>query len=350
LTKTSRKPPVIRSTAEFAAYVGLSRSTVSRVLNGQSGLRAKNIQRVRAALEETGFTLNAHALHLRGKRSTVIGVCMENFLTPTAVMKVSLLQQQLRERGLTALIEVLEPQASRKTLQHFLSLRVGAIVFIGHFESEDLAERIDDLNRHGIPHLVIDAVGVDRANTISLDRVKAMAEVTTHLLKLGHRQFGLLGISGAFQTVNDRVRGIHQALRRHGLDPAKCVHSRDHLHTRKNHFEFGSQLGQSFCQLPHMPTAFMAVNDDTAVGALLEFQATGLRVPDDLSIVGFNNQNICLMTRPQLSSVDQQIERTVDVAVSTLLEQLGEPVRRQKMTRQIEPLFVVRGSTGPAKR
>jgi len=92
------------------------------------------------------------------------------------------------------------------------------------------------------------------------------------------------------------------------------------------------------------------VNDDTAIGALLEFQAAGFRIPQDLSIVGFNNQNICLMTRPKLSSVDQQIENTIDTAVATLLQQIGRPVSRRFITRLIAPLVVNRGSTGPAKK
>lgn len=348
MSKSPAKPAAIRSTAEFARYVGLSRSTISRALNGHNDLRQKSLEKIQAAIRETGFTPNAHALHLRGRRSAMVGVCMENFLTPTAVSKVSLLQQRLRDRGLVALIEVMEPSASQKTLEHFRSLRVEAVVFIGHFAPADLAARIDELDRHGTPHLVIDAPAVRRANTVSLDREGAMVAVTKRLLDLGHRRIGLLGISGDFQTVTDRLAGIRRAVTERGLDPTSTIQSFDSLHTRRDHFEYGSVLAQDFLRAPKRPTAYIAVNDDTAIGALLEFQAAGLSVPRDLSIVGFNNQNICLMTRPALSSVDQQIEKTADVAVDLLQKQISRPFSTRPQRRLIAAALVERGSTGPA--
>lgn len=334
--------------ADFARYVGLSRSTVSRALNEHTDLRRSTVERVKLALRETGFTPNAHARHLRGHRSAMIGVCMENFLTPTAVSKVSVLQQQLRARGFVALIEVLEPGHSEKSLAHFRSLQVEAVVFIGHFDPAELDQRIDELNRHGTPHLVIDAVATGHANTVSLDRTAAMTEVIDRLYELGHRRFGLLGISGGFQTVTDRLAGLARAVRAHGLDPAQCLTSFDERHVRTDHFSYGAILAQEFLRAPHRPTAFIAVNDDTAVGALLEFQAAGLRVPGDLSIVGFNNQNICLMTRPALSSVDQQIEQTAAVAVELISDQISRPLPAHPVHRLIPPALVLRGSTGPA--
>ena len=131
-------PPVIRSTADFARYVGLARTTVSRVLNGQPGLRPKTVAAVQRAIEETGFTPNAYALHLKGKRTATIGICMENLLTPPAVLKVAALQHRLREHHYASLIEVLEPGGSRKVIRHFLSLRVDAVVFIGHLSRRKL--------------------------------------------------------------------------------------------------------------------------------------------------------------------------------------------------------------------
>ena len=347
--KSAEKPLAIRSTADFARYVGLSRSTVSRALNGHGDLRQQSMERIQAALKETGFTPNAHALHLRGRQSAMIGVCMENFLTPTAVSKVSLLQQRLRDRGLVALIEVLEPGASHKTLQHFRSLRVEAVVFIGHFDATELGERIAELDRLGTPHLVIDSVSVKRANTVSLDRTGAMMQVTSRLLAIGHRRIGLLGLSGPYQTVTDRLIGIRKILEENGLSPDDCLVSYDERHTRRDHFEYGSLIAQEFVREPNRPTAYIAVNDETAVGALLELQAAGLRIPDDASIIGFNNQNICLMTRPALSSVDQQIAKTAEVAVELIGSQISRPFTNRIVRRLVAPEIVWRGSTGPAR-
>lgn len=350
VSRVQQPPAVIRSTAEFARFVGLSRSAVSRVINGQPGLRQATIDRVRRAMQETGFTPNAHAVHLRGKPSSLIGVCVENLLTPSGVSKLSELQGLLAARGYTALIEVDRPGSDHKIVQHFLSLRVQAVVFIGHFDSALLGEGIANLRRHGVAHLVVDHSGCADAATVTLDRGAAMEQVVAHLHGLGHRRFGLLGVSGAFQTVTDRLDGLRAALARRKLDFDVCVQSCDAAHVRKEHFAYGRTLARDFAPRRDRPTAFIAVNDETAVGALLEFQALGLRVPEDVSIVGFNNQNICEMTAPSVTSIDQQIEQTMRKATDLIVEAVQRGAPRRPKLQMIAPLLVVRGSTGRAPR
>lgn len=340
--------PVIRSTAEFARYVGLARTTVSRVLNGQPGLRAGTITRVQQAIERTGFTPNAHALHLRGKRTATIGFCMENLLTPTAVLKAAGLQHRFRERGYASLIEILEPGGSRRVIRHFLSLRVDAVIFIGHFVDEEIALRVRELRTNATPHLVIDQLGIAGADTVALDRARGMRELVSHLLTLGHRTFGLLGISGTIRAVRDRLAGIEAALLARGLTFAGATRSLDSLHARDNDFEYGRALALGFAEERDRPTAFVALNDEIAIGALHAFQEAGLRVPQDISVAGFNNQDICLMPTPRLTSVDQQIQQTVETAANLLLAQIDRAPARSPLVHMIEPLLVARESTGPA--
>ena len=349
----SPHPPAkpIRSTAEFARYVGLSRSTVSRILNGHSGLRPENIRRVEAAIEDTGFTPNAHALHLRGKATGMVGVCMETLLTPTSVKKVCVLQQLLRERGYAEVIEVMTPRVElRAIVQHLLSLRVEAIVFVGFFDPVQLEARLRDLHKAGVPHVIIDNPGIPGGNVVTLDRAKALGQVVNHLLDLGHRHFGLLGISGDFPVIKDRLNGIRLALAARGMDPDACTVSLDNRFASSDHFEHGTRLARGFMELPKRPTAYIAVDDETAVGALLEFQARGLKIPRDCSIVGFNNQPICLMTRPLMATIDQQVENLAHAAADVVERLLSSGRKSEQVTRIIDHLFIPRESTGPAPR
>lgn len=339
---------VIRSTAEFARYVGLARTTVSRVLNGQPGLKASTVDKVRKAMEETGFTPNAYAMHLKGKRTSAVGICMENLLTAPAVMKLAALQRRLKERAHTSLIEVLQPGSSREVIRHFLSMRVDAVVFIGHFVEEEIASRLHELATHGTPHLVIDQIGIPGADTVALDRKLGMKQLVEHLLGLGHVSFGLLGITGPFRSLRDRRAGIEAALAEKGLKFEEATLSLDHLHVRKNDFEYGRALARSFVQEKRMPTAYLALNDEIAIGALHGFQAEGIKVPEEVSVAGFNNQEICLMPTPALTSVDQQVEATVDAAADLLLSQVGRPTRGQPHVHLISPVLVARDSTGKA--
>jgi DNA-binding LacI/PurR family transcriptional regulator len=340
---------VIRSTAEFARHVGLARTTVSRVLNGHPGLKQKTIDRVQRALAETGFTPNAHALHLKGKRTSMIGICMEDLATPPAVRKLATLQRVLKSRGFSSLIEVFTPGTGREVVRHFLSLRVEAVVFIGHFHREEIEARISELNSHGTPHLVIDHFGLQGANTVSLDRAAGMAAVVNHLLDLGHRSFGLLGVTKGPVSRIDRMSGIQAALRARGFDFGTCVVSLDHLHERRQDFDYGRRLAASFLAQPVRPTAFLGYNDEIAIGALRGFQEGGCKVPRDASLTGFNNQDICQMTWPTLTTVDQSIDTTIATAAEVVLAQLNQPPRAKPIVKLIEPKLIVGESTGLAK-
>ena len=345
----AKSSAAIRSTADFARYVGLARTTVSRVLNGQPGLKQKTIDQVQRALSETGFTPNAHALHLKGKRTSMVGICVEDLLTPPAVRKLAALQKLLRERGLSSLIEVFAPGSGREVVRHFLSMRVEAVVFIGHFHREEIEARIAELIAHGTPHLVIDHFGLKNAHTVSLDRAKAMEDVVKHLLDFGHRTFGLMGIARAPSSRFDRMTGIHAALKARGLDFDTCTVSLDHLHERRNDFEYGRRLAGSFAQQAHRPTALLALNDEIAVGALRGLHELGLRVPRDFSVAGFNNQDVAAMTSPTLTTVEQNITTTIATAAELLLGQLDAPMKARPMIKLIAPELIVRESTGPAR-
>lgn len=349
---TSTQPkniPQIRSSTEFARYVGLARTTVSRVLNGQPGLKKKTIDRVQRAIEETGFVPNAYALHLKGKRPASIGICMETLFTPPITRKLALLQRRLRDHNFASFIEVYESNGSRNVVRHFLSMRVDAVAFIGHFDEELLSRHLAELKANATPHVVIDHIGIKGANTVALDRAQGMGAVIEHLVALRHRTFGLLGFSGTVRSVRDRVRGIRERLEAHDLNFDQCTFSWDSAHPRQNDFEFGRLLAKTFIEQGRPATALVALNDEIAAGAMRGLQEAGLRVPQDVSVSGFNNQDICLMTTPELTSVDQRIEQTIDAAAEMVLSQVGKPLRVRPAVHMVDPMLVARGSTGPAR-
>jgi DNA-binding LacI/PurR family transcriptional regulator len=196
----------------------------------------------------------------------------------------------------------------------------------------------------------MDQVGIDDANTIALDRAKGMGELVRHLTGLGHTQFGLLALSGSYRSIRDRVSGVETALAAKGLTLAEHTRSLDHLHVRTNDFDYGRLLATSFAAEKKIPTAMIALNDEIAIGAMRGLQEAGLKVPHDVSVGGFNNQEICLMPTPRLTSVDQQIGKTIELAADLLLSQIGQPPRKRPTVKMVDPLLVVRESTGPARR
>jgi DNA-binding LacI/PurR family transcriptional regulator len=223
------------------------------------------------------------------------------------------------------------------------------VIFIGHFAPAELTQRVAELRRRKIAHVLIDQANVVGANSVSFDRAGAMHLVMNHLLDLGHRSFGLLGMDHPEQQTRDRLRGITEALAARGLDPATHTRSFDQAAPRDNDFTFGRELARAFARLEKPPTALVGVNDEVAIGAMLALEELGLSVPGDISVTGFNNQEICLMTSPHVTSVDQQIEPTVEIALGLLDEQLKHPSDQPKV-RMIEPTMIVRQSSGLAPR
>jgi DNA-binding LacI/PurR family transcriptional regulator len=229
-------------------------------------------------------------------------------------------------------------------------MRVEAVVFIGHFDPPELEARIRELIAHKVPHLVIDHHGIQYANTVTLDRAEAMRGLMEHLLALGHRSFGLLGIPRDAASPLERIHGIRAALAARGLDPAVCTRSFDAQCVRAQDFEYGRALARQFLELRLPPTAFVALNDEIAIGAMRALQDAGLAVPRDASVTGFNNQEVCTMLAPALTTVDQEISATIKTAMQVLTAHLRNGPPARPVLRTIKPALIIRESTGSAAR
>jgi DNA-binding LacI/PurR family transcriptional regulator len=216
----SEKPKgKITSTAAFARYVGLARTTVSRVLNNQPGLRQETIERVHRAMEEVGFSPNPYAVFLQTGRTGTVGVCLRYMDSPATHEKIFTLQQELRERGYTALIEMTREDfgETERIIRHFMLMRAEGIIFLGGFEPDQIEAAAGLVRPQAVPLVMADQFEYGGHDTVTLNRAGAMEELVMHLHAGGHRQFGLLGIRLNFLFNDSRVRGIQRGLERCGL-------------------------------------------------------------------------------------------------------------------------------------
>lgn len=343
--------PKITSTAAFARYVGLARTTVSRVLNNQPGLRAETVARVRRAMEEVGFSPNPYAVFLlRGKTGTV-GICLRHMDSPAIHEKVFILQRLLRERGYTALIELTwdDRHETERVTRHFMLMRVEAVVFLGGYEQEHIKAAARLLSPQDTPALLADQVEYSGFNMVTLNRSRAMEELVVHLHGLGHRMFGLLGIRLNFLFNQSRILGIKRGLERCGLsfDTAVEIVPLDPHGSRS--YDYGRKLAEAFLARGMPATAFLGLNDEVAIGAMWRFQEAGLRVPADLSITGFNHQEISQHVTPRLTTIDQQIEVVMAAVADQVLDLIANPGKRLRK-RVIEAKLILADSVGPAPK
>jgi DNA-binding LacI/PurR family transcriptional regulator len=342
-TSTKTKPAKVGSTLSLARYLGLSEWTVSRAINGHPEVKAATRERILKAMEEVGFRPNPVARGLSGKAMGIVGVCFGNAHSGVMIDKITLLDQFLRQHDLRGILSISsQDEASElRILADFLHLRVDAIVLIQSVLATAQIQKLLD----GALCVHVDPANQDILPRVSLDRDKAMHLIVDHLFELGHRSIGALG----FSALNVwRWKGLVEALIEHGLSPERNLQAFELEDRGSESYAEGKELVRRALAAKKRPTAFIAVNDRVAAGAMQELRDQGLRVPEDFSVVGFDNLTVGRHLRPTLTTIDQQPQLLITQAGELLLEQLGKssgPSLGKCIT--VEPRLIIRESTGP---
>jgi DNA-binding LacI/PurR family transcriptional regulator len=212
------------------------------------------------------------------------------------------------------------------------------------------------LFRHQLKKVLKDqrCVHIDPADqsllpSVSFDRSQAIQLAVNHLYELGHRHFGTFGFSRNNNAA--RWQGIVESLSVRGIDPERNVQVFVLDDLGSESYGEGIRLVELFLSAKKRPTALIAVNDRVAFGAIQGFRDAGVRIPEDVSMVGFGNLSMSRYLRPTLTTIDLQPQLLIQKAGNLLLKQLRESGPPEEESRlSVEPLLIVRESTGPAQR
>lgn len=339
----------VEGTAGLARHLGISRWTVSRVLNGHKGVGEGTRRRVEAAVKELGFEPNRLARGLRGVPSGVVGVSFPHLQAMVLAQKSQLLQEALKTGGYRAIFEMPEgdPEVEAEVVRHFLSIKVDGIVLIGSI-LEAGAPVFEEAEARGVPIVAVDPRHALPIPRVSLDRGKAMAIKLRHLHELGHRRIGILGFGSDDMYEGIRRRGLKRAAERLGFDFAEDIRFFDEAGHHQQSYAFGALLAEKVMEAGEAgPTALFCLNDRIAVGALRALQQAGKEVPGAYSVIGLDNLPETAWTSPPLTTVDQNISTLMAKA----REALWTDTNGGKATHhKVEPILIVRGSTGRARK
>lgn len=339
----------VGTTAALARHLGLSRWTVSRVLNGHPGVLPETVERVNKAMEEVGFQPNTLARGLRGGRTGIVGVCFQELESPILARKVSHLQQALRELGYHALIELTngDRELERIALRNFLSMQAEGIVLIG----SQLMENDDALTacqKQGKPLIWVDPESKISGEQLSIDRPYSMRLVLEHLHGLGHRRFAVLGIDPGNPYGAFRWPAFERHCKRLKIDIQKNAQQFYRRGQIEHDYNYGRELAEEMLAgEQQLPTAIIALNDRVAIGAMNRLREAGVQTPRDVSIVGYDNLEIGGHIQPTLTTIDQCAERLMRQAAKRLVELLGDgpPPEQKPSGKLIKPKLIVRQST-----
>lgn len=324
----------------IAAEAGVSLATVSKVINGRSDVAASTRQRVeRLLLERRYVPVGAR----RATSTGLIDVIFTALDSPWAVEILRGVTEAMGERGGSAVVSTM-PDEDDGTWPHRLIVagRAGFIVV-----TSDLTDRQRiELERSGLPIVVVDPAGAppsDLASVGATNWAGGMA-ATEHLIGLGHRRIGAIGGRPGMLCSRARLDGYRAALDQHGLaTDADLVRDGAFSH------DAGYLAAISLLDLPDPPTAIFAGSDQQAFGVLEAARVRGLRVPDDLSVVGFDDLPVARWASPPLTTIRQPLAEMGRMAAHIVMQQVlgGHP----SATRvQLSTELVVRESTAPPPR
>lgn len=324
---------------DLAALTGVSIATVSRVLNDQGNVAPQTRDLVRRAMEQLGE--RAPSARTPRPRDGAVFVRCPYVLTDYFGIILSSIAETLESHGRHIMLNAGE-STQRANILPNLSERPGissAILILPPEESAQLAA----LRRRGLPFVVVDprtAVPRDVVS-VSAAHFSGARSLTSHLIQLGHRRIGVIAGPLEWQASDARLAGHNAAMAEVGvITPPELVHSVEPT------FNWGHHAASVLLDLPERPTAIVCFNDKLAAGAMSEAFGRGLRVPEDLSIAGFDDIDLSRATRPTLTTVRQPLEEMGRLGVLQLLRLLDKE-RLDALHVELATELVVRASTGP---
>jgi LacI family transcriptional regulator len=325
---------------QVARRARVSTATVSRVLNNASVVKTSTRARVVKAIEELKYHPNLHARNLAGGKSRTIGVIASNMENPFFFDIYKTIESDAHARG----FEVVVANTDYRSEQLVTSIRLmigRRVAGLAAIVSEMEPDLIRELTESRIPVVFYD-VGTPRQNitNIRVNYRRGIEKVIDYLHSLGHRRLGFIGHHAMLAPINERMKTVLDAVARNSSLQVKTAADADTL-------EGGRQATRSLLSTGYQPTAIICVNDITAVGALRELRERGLRVPQDVSVTGFDNVKLSEFCYPALTTVHIPRERIGHIISDCLLHDPGQPVTAEHEI-VIDPEFVVRESTGPA--
>ncbi len=338
----SPRPVTITDVAKRA---GVSISTVSRVLNHSTPVREDLRLRVHAAAEELKYTPSLLAQNLRRNQITspMIGVIVPSLRPPFFSEAIESLQDVLTENNRIVYVcnANSDPELEMLYAAHLHSLHVEGVIFVSTWGWEDL-DPIKYLLDHDIPVTIINRFAEDLpVDLIYADKTKANYLAASHLVNLGHRLIACLSIQTLGSVKAEEVRGYRQALSEAGI-PFKD----DMLIAAYPNYSGAYEPTKSLLSRPQRPTAIYARSDVMAIGAVRAALDLGLRVPEDVSIVGYGDIDVAQYINPPLTTVRQPISELGAMAASMLIERIADKSLGQRQV-VIEPRLILRGTTAP---
>ena len=329
---------------EIARRANVSTATVSRTLNQSGAVKAETARKVWRAAAELNYYPNSHARALVSGRSRLLGLVVSDITNPFFPELVRAFEAMAAQRQYDLILTSTDYLTARMTncLRRMLERKVDGVAIM---TSEMDVGLIKELSRRGVPLVFMDVGQVGpRMSHVLIDYANGIRQAVDHVVALGHKRVGFITGPLDLHSARTRRQAFLDGMRAHGIkaDP-KLV--REGTHTA----EGGQHAMAAILRSPKRPTAVVCSNDWTAIGALHALDAAGLRVPVDVSLVGFDDIPLASYTSPPLTSVRMSAGDVGSTAFDALFRLIGGE-RLEGDIYQVPTKLVVRESTAKPRR
>ena len=331
------------SMRDVARLAGVSVSTVSNVVNKPAGVDPALAARVTDAIDKLGFVRNDAARQLRTGRSETLGLVVLNLSNPFFADMATGVEEAAKAAGYSVLLATSSASVDGESgaLDLFERHRVDGVLVAS---AADVLDRLDRLRQRGIPAVLIDSVD-DRGlfSSVSADDVTGGRLAAAHLIDTGRTRLLFVGGTRTRAQMRDRLAGCQEAV------SAASEVTLEVLFCGSLTAELGLSIGAELAARPdaYRPDAVFAANDMLALGLIQGLVGGGLRVPEDVAVIGYDDIVFAAAAGVPLSSVRQPSRDMGKKAAAALIEQLRNPDGYRPVAVSFEPALVVRGSSAP---
>lgn len=328
------------SIRDVAAKAGVSTATVSHVLNGTRSSKPETRQRVLDAIQELGYSQNQAGRDLARGRSSLLGLIISDIRNPFFPEVTAAFQEQALLNNMDALVLNTNYDAHRtlNSVKRLMGLQVPGVAVL---TSQIDPAIVDMLAQHNVAAVYLDLGRVDTSiSNIVLDYEHGIVEALEHLTRLGHRRIAYIGGPVHLHSAQRRKDAFLESAVQMGLEAPATIDA--DFTVKGGYFACAKLLAGS------APTAIVAGNDLTAIGVLHRAYDGGLRVPDDLSVVGFDDILFAEFTQPALTTVSVPRIEIGRVAFQALWTTIADPSRAGREYR-VGTKLMTRQTTGDAK-
>ena len=330
------------SIKDIARLANVSHSTVSRALSGSGLVSAETASRIRHIAEDAGYRPSAAARSLVTSRTATIGVVVTSIADPFAGEVVLGIEDAANDHDYSVILanSNAQPEREVKVVRAFEERRVDGIIVTS---SRVGAIYVEMLSQTRVPIVLLNNQHPSEfMHSVTIDNLAASFQATRHLIDLGHRRIGYIGDRFGCQSDTDRFGGYRSA-----LDLAYLPFLPEYVAHGNGKSDGGVSAMETLLSLASPPTAVFCYNDMTALGAMSAIAARRLKVPDDISVIGFDDVFVAQYSAPPLTTVRQPMREMGRIALETLMKLLAGTGAQPNI--KVPGELIVRQSTAPPK-